>query len=549
MTVESPLELYTLLYAWKQYNNFWNVLAGTGLVFLPFVWLLGENVLQAAKGAETSAEAAVSARRPVLVDMGLALLVLAFAGAPLTTIQPGVLAYQNPCQAQARGTVGATATTYDAAFNPLIGPIEVPAWWRLVLALSYGINRAALAGIGCVEDIALVRQSVDEARVTDPVLAHELRRFRQECFYPARSTLQATLPSLTAAQRQRLDELLTEYGRHDPEWEGSQIYRTPLDDSLPPLYDLLTAAEMQPVAGFPFDLSRESDIRYGEALLAAAGAREDNPVTLPEPAWGIPTCHQWWVGTDAANGLRTRLLAVFGPDLIDRAFAFTTGKERRQMEDEILMSLMRTEIGVPTGGAFGGSSYTSALGDKAGRDLFANLGILWEGLSVAPMLHAVKAALPMVKALLLMGTIMLIPFVLLGAAYRLEAVFLITVGLCAINFLSVLWGIAWALEQALILTLWPDATDYIGQAKYALSALSQSDYALKVRVLQFLLPFLYLFLPLVFFMVIGWAGIRALSGIGGITGLLTNAVGKGGRVAADSAKNSSVSVVSRQINR
>ncbi|MCB1813989.1 MAG: conjugal transfer protein TraG N-terminal domain-containing protein [Candidatus Competibacteraceae bacterium] len=537
MTVESPLELYTLLYGWKQYDNLWNILAYTGLVYLPFAWLLLENVIRGAKEAESSAQAAVMSRRPLLADVGIALLVIAFAGAPLTTIQPGVLAYQNPCIAERNGPVRATGTTYDTAFDPLVEPVDVPAWWRLVMALSYGINRAAIEGLGCTEDITLVRQSMVESRINDPFLAGELKRFREECFYPARSSLQASLTTLSTTQRQALDALIEQYGQQDLAWEGSQVYQSPVAD-LPPLYAVLFANEMNPVPGFEIDPDRESDLRYIEALAVAQEALGSEPFQL-ELQWGIPSCLEWWRGTGAQNGLRTRLLQQLETDTVDRVLNLISSKPDSQIEDELLMELVSREPNIPNDASFAGSNYTVGVDNGVAdsmKEFASNLGIAWEGLSTAPMLHAVKAALPMIKAFLMMGIILFIPLALVGSAYRLDVLFLITVGLVAVNFLAVVWAVAWALEQGLIRAFWPDQTDFIAQAKYTLSTLTDTHWALKVEVLKFLLPFLYLFLPMVFFTVVGWAGMRAFVAISAIMGQLLGPTQKAGRVGADMGK-------------
>ena len=43
MTVDSYLELFTTLFGWTFYNILWDVLVGTGIVFLPFLGILIDN--------------------------------------------------------------------------------------------------------------------------------------------------------------------------------------------------------------------------------------------------------------------------------------------------------------------------------------------------------------------------------------------------------------------------------------------------------------------------------------------------------------------------
>ena len=42
MSVDSYLELFTTLFGWTFYGILWDVLVGTGIVFLPFLGLLNE---------------------------------------------------------------------------------------------------------------------------------------------------------------------------------------------------------------------------------------------------------------------------------------------------------------------------------------------------------------------------------------------------------------------------------------------------------------------------------------------------------------------------
>jgi len=52
MTVDSYLELFTTLFGWTFYGILWNVLVGTGIVFLPFLGILIDNWREPAEGGE-----------------------------------------------------------------------------------------------------------------------------------------------------------------------------------------------------------------------------------------------------------------------------------------------------------------------------------------------------------------------------------------------------------------------------------------------------------------------------------------------------------------
>ncbi|MEE4376185.1 MAG: hypothetical protein V2J55_01555, partial [Candidatus Competibacteraceae bacterium] len=77
-------------------------------------------------------------------------------------------------------------------------------------------------------------------------------------------------------------------------------------------------------------------------------------------------------------------------------------------------------------------------------------------------------------------------------------------------------------------------------AKYTLSTLTNTHWALKAEVLKFMLPFLYLFLPMVFFTVVGWAGIRVFIGISAVMGQLLGPTQQAGRAGADLGKGRAI---------
>lgn len=550
MTFESPLEIYLFLYGWKQFYNFWSILAEVGLIYLPLGWIALETVLRAAKSAETGVDAAVASRRPMVIELGVALVVIALAMTPFSTIQTSSLSYINPCVAAEQGSTGATGTTYDNAFNSEEEAIELPLWWEGVLALSYGLNRAALEGLGCTEDIILARQQVDETRIQDPILATDLQAFRDQCFYPARSLFQERMQDAQARQAWGQAQTGNGYTQADLEWEGSAVYLNWAAFKDAPrgpnksLYAILHAHD--PVPGFPFDpVARESDLNHAQLLAAnAQAAANGGTFNVQGPIDGFAYCDEWWEGTTADNGLRTRLLAQHDDDLLTQVSGLFSTKTQREREDDLLMSLLAKEINLPQTASFAGSAYTTGADSgfigsamQFGTDVASNLGIGWEKLSTMPMLNAVKAALPMIKAFLMMMVIMLIPIVLVASAYRLNKLFLITVGLVSINFLSVIWGVAWALENDLLTALWPDQVDAISQGKYTLSTLADPNWSLKIEVLKFLLPFLYLFLPIVFFSVIGWAGYTMFGAVGNAMSALSLPISQAGKAGADKLKS------------
>ena len=203
MTVDSPLELYTTLFAWRHYGTMYAVIALTGLVFLPFFWAVVEDVLRAVRGAPAHDEAAILAHRPIPLDTAFALGVLLLAVMPLLPLPPSAVTYQAPCAADGQPgptvAAGTSGTTYDQTYAALLQQeIRVPLWWRLLLAVGGGINRAAIQAVGCRTDIALLRHEVVQVQIQDPALFQNLQRFRR-CF----RTCNGSGPSATSRPTRR----------------------------------------------------------------------------------------------------------------------------------------------------------------------------------------------------------------------------------------------------------------------------------------------------------------------------------------------------------
>ena len=283
MSVDSYLELFTTLFGWSFYNILWDVLVGTGIVYLPFLGILIDNWREPAQGGEFGTVTGLSLRRMEL-EMFIALLVVVLAGQPaaLTPLNAGTLSYTPPPTlanpAPPVATVAASQSTYGTeGFNGSPATVNVPAWWYAVMAISSGFNHAVVEGLPASSDMRTYEQQARLATIADPRLRQESSDFFSECFIPARSKYQAERPATAAA-----NALLTTYGPDDPDWMGSHIYRNTSG-----YYDTLRPTKQIP--GWAYAPARDT---------------EYDPAT--PPTWGKPYCKQWW--EDGAIGLRQKLI-------------------------------------------------------------------------------------------------------------------------------------------------------------------------------------------------------------------------------------------------
>ncbi|MCP4094408.1 MAG: conjugal transfer protein TraG, partial [Planctomycetes bacterium] len=135
MTVDSYLELFTTLFGWTFYGILWDVLLGTGIVFLPFLGILIDNWREPAEGGEFGTVTGLSLRRMEL-ELFIALLVVVLAGQPaaLTPLNAVSLNYTPPPTlidpTPPTATVAAPQSTYGSiGFAGSPATVNIPVWW------------------------------------------------------------------------------------------------------------------------------------------------------------------------------------------------------------------------------------------------------------------------------------------------------------------------------------------------------------------------------------------------------------------------------------
>ncbi len=204
MTLDSYLELFTTLFGWAFYGVLWDVLVGTGIVYLPFLGILIDNWREPAQGGEFGTVTSLSLRR-MEIDLFIALLVVVLAGQPaaLTPLNAGMLSYTPPPTlidpAPATATIAAPQSTYGTTgFTGSPSTVNIPIWWYTVLAMTSGFNHAAIEGIPSANDMRTFEQQARLATIVDPRLRKEVSEFFSQCYIPARSKFQAEQPSTPA---------------------------------------------------------------------------------------------------------------------------------------------------------------------------------------------------------------------------------------------------------------------------------------------------------------------------------------------------------------
>jgi TraG-like protein, N-terminal region len=480
MGVNSYAEIFTTVIGWHLYNVVWDVLASTGIVYLPFLGILIDHWRTAFVDGEELGGAAAGLRA-LEIDLYLALTVVMLACVPtsLTTLNRSDVFYTpsattaNPSPVTATGS--APASTFGAALGGTPSAVKVPVWWYAVMAISSGVNTAIISGAGLsLDGLRKVTEASRRASIDDPQVRHEALRFYNECYVPARTKFLSAPASAAATSA------ITTYGADDPEWVGSHALR---DD--PDLYGA-TYAERE-VPGWSVDPSRDRD-------------QASAPVP---PTWGRPSCKEWWEGGGSATGLRSKIVAAVGATSDLNALVSTFGPslsaERRAdlVAQTVLDKTKLTVIpdaSVPASGNLIKETFSSTAVMIAG---FITTFFTWLATAV------LKPSLPFVQCLLLLGIYMLMPFVMVLARYSLAAMVVGAIAVFTIKMWSVLWFVTDFVDDKLALAVYPDADSALS----ALSSFFKIGDATKAMLLNLVVMSLYLALPAL------WSGLMAMVGM------------------------------------
>jgi len=505
MSVDSYLELFTTLYGWTLYNVLWDVLVGTGIVYLPFLGILIDNWREPAEGGEFGTVTGLSVRR-MEIELFIALLVVVLAGQPaaLTPLNAATLSYKPPPtlsnRTPATATLAAPQSTYGSTgFTGSAATVNVPIWWYAVLSMTAGLNHAVVAGLPTVADMRTYEQQARLATIADPRLRQEVSEFFSQCFVPARSKYQAERPASAA-----IATLLSTYGPDDPDWLGSHVYR-----ATPGYYDTLRPA-MQ-IAGWPYNPVRDTE--YDPA---------------DPPAAGKPYCRQWWA--DASLGLQKKLIneadatsAGFSGLVVAIAPALASDQQNDAVTRTVLANAPPVWSNNDLVAYNSGTTGLVNTAENLVKGGLASGGILTASALLAVTMTVILQALPMVQAILLLGIYALLPLVVVLSRYSISMMVIGAIAIFTVKFWSVLWYLAMWVDQNLILSMYPDVSVFL--QIFA----NPGEHDVKRLLLNMITVSLYLGLPLLWSGMMAWVGINVGRSINNATSPLARPSEDAGR--------------------
>ena len=497
MAVSSYLEIFLTLFGWLMYDRFWDIIMETGLGYLPFIAVFLKNIAGPVKSQEAKDASSTSLRR-IEIDLLAMFTVVVLAVQPILTIKYTGLSYTKACSTGKAVVAGKTGTTYDTSFTKAnLGGKDplIPIWWYAVLAVSGGLNDAAVLAIPCTTDIRTLKVTIENSRIKDPHLRRQVQMFFNDCYLEAMTTF--------------LDKNLSypkALPKDDLYWLGSQYF-------LSGLYKNNQAGAEIP--GFPYDKNR--DLRYDPRIYI--------------PKYGRPTCEQWWTGKghEKGIGLRDALKDQIDAGILGNyktAVASMTGKSKTEAENIAIRTLIKREET-----AFSGlkdlNMYNDVSLSNIANSAAATAGAVLESASFYPAMYMMKMAAPIIQAVVLMLIYMLMPFYFWFSSYDVGKVVFMSIIVFSVKFWTVLWAVAHWLDNHLIEALTP--------SWYQLPLL-QNNLVVEM-VINFITAGLFVVVPLFWSGMLTWAGFRVGNEISGATKNMREAPkssgDKGGKLGTD----------------
>lgn len=488
MLTNSYLEYFLTLLGWVINNGIWDILLGTGLFVLPLVFKVAGIWLKVREEGEDEGNKGLLSLPRIENALYGAFFVILTCGVPLFNVSVSTLQYDSS-RAKTCGTWTPKAPE-DTGYSTVVSSLgdktaSIPLWWYLMHRLSKGVTQAAVASIPCRPDLRQVRFEVQHTRIRNKALAQELQDFANDCYSVA----------LYMWKQQDQGETTDNGALSDIEWIGSQTFLSRYYGSL---------QSKMPRARFPWSESRDSG----------------RPNT---GRGGYPTCSEWWSTAD--SGLKARVMKQADPGMWLRLSAALKmiGASTKDYQEAVIRRLVSPEsLTVSQGGhvyaGYGGNA-DFTLDNSAAR-VVAIGGTALGSLAAFPAFDAMRQALPMVQAILLMAVYILIPLILAFSAYEFKTVITLTFVVFALNFLTFWWELARWLDSWLLTALYSSDT----HSRFNIAGFQNSSDDL---IMNLVMGTMFLVLPAVWVGALSWAGVST-------GGILEKAIASGSRKAQDS---------------
>ena len=516
--VGSYLELYTTLFGAKAGEDFFGLFWAMGLYKFGFVMVALFTLFEAfKKGGADGGWYFIRIVAWRMLGMFVVMLLFVWPSQKLDMVN---IKYDPPATFETAATPLPAVNIYDAAttygqtgFKPDQYDVKVSIVQRLTMMMGHGINRASTKLLASQVSMRLLDEGLSTMKIDDPALKQELAAFNQECYIPAVNKWRTYWresgkpPALTGLENLWKETDLT--------YMGSRILaETPgLYKPCPnPAQCGSSLQSSRPINGFPW-----SNARDGEPL-AYQGT----------PPYGMPYCDEWW------DAVKTKLwtkqagwLDEFNFILSENGFtALVPGASAAgyDAEDQLLKialergrseyELFSSDLTYNTGKVKNDASVLGATRKGLSNAFTTVAG--WLGTVGSQPLASIENMqlnnlTQITQAITLLALYLLWPFVAAFSGMKWEVMATYAVLVLSVISWQLWWTVAIWVDSNLLSSMYPDTASMMAQLE---------DFGTKRILLDRVTNTMAILAPAIWSFLLTFAGFKAASNLGELTGQL-----------------------------
>lgn len=499
MGVESNFELFTFLWGWHQYEALWNILIDTGIVFIPFVGII-LNAFLSAYGSQEPGQAAFATIRALEINILSSLIVIIIAAQPIVKVEVGALEFVRVCV----GSKFVDRKEQIPDLRPEVGlgrirmsefeQVKLPAWWFGVLSISHGITHAAKKGLPCLDDIRQLRIAVHTHVFKDIDTINELMLFGNQCYLKALSKFNedqrnGTFPDDSTEGLLRGD-VFKMFGTNDTAWMGSQYFYLSQK-----YYEQISVERESITTGVPAPVSCVKEWERVRDLAANALSDLEDPISEENIV-------EFFLKKLSDTG------SIFPSFRLNTAISNREGPGTNAQEYIVGSNLLRAIV--DSNIIFDPITFAKdpnwGFTYKHYQRIAADLGQKKQAVSHYGTVDIFIRSIPFVGGILLFGMYAFLPLGLVFSGYSLQFLLVASLAIFGIKFYYYLWHLVWWLDQNILLMF--------AKNDGTLRVLFDNSQQSHEVTLGLVISSLYFIMPLLWTMVISWAGYAGVQAIG-----------------------------------
>ncbi len=532
--VASNVEIYTTLFGWIVFEIMWKAMSETGLVFIPFLVMLYQNMHDPYVSQDVKPAAITSFKR-MKWDLIVTMIVLTLFLVPSKQLKVESVRYVSPPTFSNQSSTiiqgDANKLGHPKLKDKVLTGVNVPIGWLFVMSIGNGFNQYIQGELPHPADLRGAAMHLRTAYLGDEVLNNRVMEFSNVCHIPAAAKFRKNRQSLKELIRQNESTWMLpvsaqddnhsalNYEASDISWMGSRILL-----NVKGLYkDCTPTSTSSCPIGTGFSVLRGKQVVYCDELWKGSvekdisGIRSDIIEYARNDKSGDDSL-SWWDKGDLALG------EVFGAqsvawkeDMLVREIIESNGESRTGLET--------------TDAAYNSNMFT----DSPILEMGGNVIKAWDtsgklkdmSVQVSFMAYMGHQGLPIIKALILMALIWFIPLFFMVAGYHnVPRLMQLILAIFTVQMLTLFWNLGYWVDQSLAYLLYGGTSgvwDYVkghftGPHRLLLDVITTTFYGV---------------VPTLFILMMTWAGMKI-----GQLGQVTQGSGQAlDKVGADAAKD------------